>query len=106
MALAAQGTLASASPAVTGDCKEQRDNCEGGVGAPGADAVPEPVALWERHSHCSAPRSSHAPPLAGKRGVSVTVLSPSPTLLHQNIPGTSDVPVPRVSCLVCHPQPG
>lgn len=95
-------TLASASPAVTGDWKEQRDNWEGGVGALGAsaaaNAVPEPVALWERHSHCSAPWSSHAPPLAGKRGVSVTFLSPPPTLLHQNIPGASDGPVPRMSC--------
>lgn len=72
-------------PRTDGDWKEQRDNCEGGgtLGAnAAASAVPEPMALWDRHSHCSAARSSHAPPLAGKRGVSVTALSPPPTLLH------------------------
>lgn len=72
-------------PRTDGDFKEQRDNCEGGgtLGAnAAASAVPEPVALGERHSHCSAARSSHAPPPAGKPGVSVTVLSPPPTLLH------------------------
>lgn len=90
-------TLASASPAVTGDWKAQRDNCEGRGG----------TRCQRRCQRCPRARGSlgasfplfstleqsRSFPCGQTRGVCHFFVPPSPaTLLHQNIPAASDGP--------------